>query len=142
MEGKNDQLGKGGETMKKNTIVATASGLALVLATAAASLAADETKANPKAVQTAVVEKHTEMNKLNGEITSIDRAAKMVTVKAKRNGKDITVAALLDDHTAIMDGRNSKSFADLKVGERVRIYYERQDNRELARNILVQPTAK
>jgi Cu/Ag efflux protein CusF len=89
-----------------------------------------------------VAEKHTEMNKLNGEIASIDRAKKMVTVKTKRNGKEVTVAAQLDDRTTIMDGRNSKSFADLKVGERVRLYSERQDNRELARNILVQPNVK
>jgi Cu/Ag efflux protein CusF len=129
--------------MKKNTIISTVSGLALVLVSGTLALAAsDETNPSSKAVPSAVVEKHTEMNKLNGEIASIDRAKKMVTVKTKRNGKEITVAAQLDDRTAIMDGRNSKSFADLKVGERVRMYYERQDNRELARNILVQPSVK
>ena len=130
-------------TIKKNTIISTVSGLALVLVSGTLALAAnDETNPSSKAVPSAVVEKHTEMNKLNGEIASIDRAKKMVTVKTKRNGKEITVAAQLDDRTAIMDGRNSKSFADLKVGERVRMYYERQDNRELARNILVQPSVK
>jgi Cu/Ag efflux protein CusF len=129
--------------MKKNTMISTVSGLALVLVSGSLALAAsDETNPSSKAVPSAVVEKHTEMNKLNGEIASIDRAKKMVTVKTKRNGKEITVAAQLDDRTAIMDGRNSKSFADLKVGERVRMYYERQDNRELARNILVQPSVK
>ena len=129
--------------MKKNTMISTVSGLALVLVSGSLALAAsDETNPSSKAVPSAVVEKHTEMNKLNGEIASIDRAKKMVPVKTKRNGKEITVAAQLDDRTAIMDGRNSKSFADLKVGERVRMYYERQDNRELARNILVQPSVK
>jgi Cu/Ag efflux protein CusF len=129
--------------MKKNTIISAVSGLALVLVSGTLALAAsDETNPSSKAVPSAVVEKQTEMNKLNGEIASIDRAKKMVTVKTKRNGKEITVAAQLDDRTAIMDGRNSKSFADLKVGERVRMYYERQDNRELARNILVQPSVK
>jgi len=129
--------------MKKNMLISTVSGLALALVSGTVALAAgDETNPNSKAIPSTVVEKHTEMNKLNGEITSIDRAKKMVTVKTKRNGKEITVAAQLDDRTAIMDGRNSKSLADLKVGERVRMYYERQDNRELARNILVQPTVK
>jgi hypothetical protein len=129
--------------MKKNTIISAVSGVALVLVSGSLALAAsDETNPSSKAVPSAVVEKHTEMNKLNGEIASIDRAKKMVTVKTKRGGKEITVAAQLDDRTAIMDGRNSKSFADLKVGERVRMYYERQDNRELARNILVQPSVK
>jgi hypothetical protein len=88
------------------------------------------------------VEKQTQVNRLNGEIASTDQTAKTVTVKARRNGKEITVAALVDDHTGIRDGRTSKSLADLRVGERVRIYYERQDNRDLARNILVQPRGK
>jgi Cu/Ag efflux protein CusF len=129
--------------MKKNTIISTLSGFALLAVSGTLALAAsDETNPSSKTMQTTVVEKHTEMNKLNGEIASIDRAKKMVTVKAKRNGKEITVAAQLDDRTAIMAGRNSQSLADLKVGERVRMYYERQDNRELARNILVQPSVK
>jgi Cu/Ag efflux protein CusF len=128
--------------MKKNTIISTLSGLALLAVSGTLAVAAsDEANPSSKTVQT-VVEKHTEMNKLNGEIASIDRAKKMVTVKAKRNGKEITVAAQLDDRTTIMAGRNSQSLADLKVGERVRMYYERQDSRELARNILVQPSVK
>jgi Cu/Ag efflux protein CusF len=129
--------------MKKNTIISTLSGFALLAVSGTlAQAASDETNPSSKTMQTTVVEKHTEMNKLNGEIASIDRAKKMVTVKAKRNGKEITVAAQLDDRTAIMAGRNSQSLADLKVGERVRMYYERQDSRELARNILVQPSVK
>ena len=129
--------------MKKNTIISTLSGFALLAVSGTLAVAAsDETNPSSKTMQTTVVEKHTEMNKLNGEIASIDRAKKMVTVKAKRNGKEITVAAQLDDRTTIMAGRNSQSLADLKVGERVRMYYERQDNRELARNILVQPSVK
>jgi len=129
--------------MKKNKTIITVSGLALMLAAGTLALAAnDEVKSGSKPAQTAVVEKQPEMNKLNGEIASIDQAAKTVTIKAKRNGKETTVAALLDEHTAIRDGRNSKSFADLKIGERVRIYYERQGNQDLARNILVQPSGK
>jgi len=129
--------------MKKNRIISTVSGLAMILVSGTLAIAAnDEANPNSKAMPAPVVEKHTEMNKLNGEIASIDRAKKMVTLKTKRNGKEVMVAAQLDDRTAIMDGRNSKSFADLKVGERVRMYSERQDNRELARNILVQPSVK
>jgi len=135
--------GKEVNTMKKNTIISTVSGLAMILVSGTLALAAnDEPNPSSKTTPAAVVEKHTEMNKLNGEIASIDRAKKMVTLKTKRNGKEIMVAAQLDDRTDIMDGRNSKSFADLKVGERVRMYSERQDNRELARNILVQPNVK
>jgi Cu/Ag efflux protein CusF len=129
--------------MKKNAIISTASGFVMILVSGTLAMAAnDEKNPSSKAMPAAVVEKHTEMNKLNGEIASIDRAKKMVTLKTKRNGKEVMVAAQLDDRTTIMDGRNSKSLADLKVGERVRMYSERQDNRELARNILVQPSVK
>jgi hypothetical protein len=129
--------------MNRKTFAATVSGLVLVLSAAAPVLAAsDQAKASLKTGQIAAVEKQTQVNRLNGEIASTDQTAKTVTVKARRNGKEITVAALVDDHTGIRDGRTSKSLADLRVGERVRIYYERQDNRDLARNILVQPRGK
>ncbi len=101
-----------------------------------------EYKTRLKTEQTATVEKPAQVNRLNGEIASIDQSAKTVTVKAKHNGKEITVAALVDDHTNITDGRSTKSLAGLKVGERVRIYYEHQDKRDLARNIILQPSGK
>ena len=121
---------------------------AMVLSVALPALAAEEAKVPQERVsaakteQSAAMEKQGQLNKLNGEIAAVDQAAKMVTVKAKRNGKEITVAALVDDQTGIRDGRITKSFSELKVGERVRIYYENQGKRELARNILVQPSGK
>ena len=130
--------------LSANTILAGA----MVLSVALPALAAEEAKAPQermsaaKTEQSAAMEKPGQVSKLNGEIAAVDHAAKMVTVKAKRNGKDITVAALVDDQTGIRDGRNTKSLSELKVGERVRIYYENQGKRELARNILVQPKGK
>jgi hypothetical protein len=123
---------------------------AMVLSLALPAWAADEAKKDvsqeyktrSKTEQTAAVEKQAQVNRLNGEIAFIDQTAKTVTVKAKRDGKEITVAALVDDHTGIRDGRSTKSLADLKVGERVRIYYEHQEKRDLARNILLQPSGK
>jgi Cu/Ag efflux protein CusF len=101
-----------------------------------------EYKTSSKTAQTAALEKQPQVNRLNGEIASIDHTAKTITVKSKRNGKEITVAAVVDDHTGIRDGKITKSLADLKVGERVRIYYEHQEKQDLARNILLQPSSK
>jgi uncharacterized low-complexity protein len=115
---------------------------AMVLSVALPALAADERMPSAKTEQSAAMDKQIQMNRLNGEIAAIDQAAKIVTVKAKRNGKEFTVAALVDDQTGIRDGRIAKSLKDLKVGERVRIYYEHQEKRDLARNILLQPVAK
>jgi hypothetical protein len=121
---------------------------AMVLSVAVPALAAEEARVSQerlttsKTEQSAAMENQTQVNRLNGEIAAIDQAAKMVTVKAKRNGKEITVAALVDDRTGIRDGRITKSLAELKVGERVRMYYESQGKRDLARNILLQPSGK
>jgi hypothetical protein len=49
---------------------------------------------------------------------------------------------VVDDHTRIREGKTDKSVADLKVGEHVRINYERQDKRDLAREILIQSNGK
>src|SRR5215831_20604561 len=76
---------------------------------------------------------------VSGEIVSIDPAKKVVAVKHKnRNGKDVTVVAVVDDHTKIREGKTDKSFADLRVGEHVQINYERQDKRDLAHEVLVE----
>lgn len=123
---------------------------AMVLSMALPAWAADEAKkdvsqeykTSSKTAQTAALEKQPQVNRLNGEIASIDHTAKTITVKSKRNGKEITVAAVVDDHTGIRDGKITKSLADLKVGERVRIYYEHQEKQDLARNILLQPSSK
>jgi Cu/Ag efflux protein CusF len=123
---------------------------AMVWSMALPAWAADEAKKNvsqeyktsSKTAQTAALEKQPQVNRLNGEIASIDHTAKTITVKSKRNGKEITVAAVVDDHTGIRDGKITKSLADLKVGERVRIYYEHQEKQDLARNILLQPSSK
>jgi hypothetical protein len=115
---------------------------AMVLSVALPAWAAEERMPGSKTEQNPAMEKQIQLNRLNGEIAAIDQAAKIVTVKAKRNGKEFTVAASVDDQTGIRDGKITKSLKDLKVGERVRIYYEHQEKRDLARNILLQPVAK
>jgi hypothetical protein len=123
---------------------ATLSGLALILAAVTPALAAgDEAKASSKVDQTVAVEKQTTPRRLIGEIVSIDQAKKIVAVKHKNpSGKESTVVTVVDDHTRIREGKTDKSVADLKVGEHVRINYERQDKRDLAREILIQSDGK
>src|SRR5258706_3954297 len=87
---------------------------AMVLSVALPAWAAEERMPGSKTEQNPAMEKQIQLNRLNGEIAAIDQAAKIVTVKAKRNGKEFTVVALVDDHTGIRDGRISKSLGDLQ----------------------------
>ena len=119
---------------------AMVSGLALMVAAAMPALAAgDAAETHPQAEQTLAIGKRAMQNRLSGEIVSIDPARKVVAVKHKnRSGNDVTVVAVVDDHTRIREGKTDKSLADLKVGEHVQINYERQDKRDLAHEVLVQ----
>jgi Cu/Ag efflux protein CusF len=119
---------------------ATLSGLALMVAAATPAFAAsDAAQSHSRAQQTVAIGKRSMPNRLGGEIVSIDPVKKVVAVKHENhNGKDVTVVAVVDDHTRIREGKTDKSFADLKVGEHVQINYERQDKRDLAHEVLVE----
>jgi hypothetical protein len=126
--------------MEGKKYFATLSGFALIVAAATPAFAAsDAAHAQSKVQQTVATGKRAMPHRVSGEIVSIDPAKKVVAVKHKnRNGKDVTVVAVVDDHTKIREGKTDKSFADLKVGEHVQINYERQHKRDLAHEVLVQ----
>ena len=116
------------------------SGLILVVAVATPVFAAGNgAQSDSQVQQTVAIGKRSMPNGLRGEIVSIDPTNRIVAVRHREyNGKDVTVVAVVDDHTRIKEGETNKSLADLKVGEHVQINYERQDKRDLAQEVLVQ----
>ena len=52
-----------------------------------------------------------------GEVSNVDAKANTITVKSKK--KEVTVS--VDDKTAIMAGKEKKSLADVKVGDKVKV---------------------
>ena len=72
-----------------------------------------------------------------GEIQAIDQKAKTVTVKGMRGLVTVTV----DEKTVVKSGKDMKSFADLKIGDKVVVTFEADEGKNMAKTISVSPPA-
>ena len=70
-------------------------------------------------------------NKVKGDITAVDAKAMTVTVKGKKG--DVTV--MVDAKTEFKLGKDKKTIADLKAGEKVKIIYHEADGKNIAKRI-------
>lgn len=66
-----------------------------------------------------------------GEVTNVDAKANTITVKGKKG--DVTVS--VDDKTAIMAGKEKKTMADVKVGDKVKVEYTEADGKSVAHKV-------
>jgi len=72
-----------------------------------------------------------DMMKIRGHITAVDASAGTITVKGKKRTVKITV----DDKTEFKLGRDKKTITDLKVGDKVKIFFEEADDKNIAKSI-------
>ncbi len=113
--------------MKK--IIALAVSVLFVFSVAGLSFAAEKdsaTKPVPAEKKAPI-----RINQVSGEVTAVDAAAKTVTIKSK-NG-EVTIAT--DDKTMVRVGREKKTLADIKVGDRAISRYTEVDGKNMARSI-------
>jgi len=68
---------------------------------------------------------------VTGEITALDAAAKTFTVKGRKGD----VALSIDDKTKIKAGKEAKTLADLKAGDKVTVKYTETDGKNMAKSI-------
>ena len=75
------------------------------------------------------------IKQVTGEVKSVD--AKSVTVKGKK--ADVTVS--VDDKTKIMAGKDKKTLADVKAGDKVSVKYTEAEGKNMAKSIAIKPAA-
>lgn len=128
-----------------------------VFAVTAMSFAAEEKKAAPapaekKAAPAKVEEKKApakeekavekkapaKVKMVTGDVAAVDAKAKTITVKGKKG--DIT--AMVDDKTKIMMGKDVKTLADVKAGDKVTVKYSETDGKMTAKSIAIKPAEK
>ncbi|MCL5022308.1 MAG: hypothetical protein M1497_02885 [Nitrospirae bacterium] len=95
-----------------------------VLSLAGLSFAAEKAEAPAKAEKKAPVK----VNQVVGEVAAVDASAKTLTVKGRRG--EVTVSA--DDKTVVRVGREKKTLADVKVGDRAMVRYTEADGKNMA----------
>jgi len=116
-----------------------------VFAVTTLSFAAEEKKAAPapaekKAAPATMEEKKApaKVKQATGEVAAVDVKAKTITVKTKKG--DVT--AMVDDKTKIMMGKDMKTLADIKAGDKVTVKYSETDGKMTAKTIAIKPAEK
>ena len=77
------------------------------------------------------------IKQVTGEVTAVDAKAKTVTVKGRKG--DVTVST--GDKTKVTMGKEMKSVADVKVGDKVIVKYSEADGKNVAKSIGIKPAA-
>ena len=79
---------------------------------------------------------------VRGEVTAVEAAAKTLTVKTMRNKKEEIVGVEVPDTVKITQGKAVKTLADIKIGDRVWMKYDRMSDKLVADQIRILPHAK
>ena len=70
---------------------------------------------------------------VTGEVTAVDAKANTLTVKGKSG--DVTVST--DDKTKVTAGKDKKTLADVKVGDKVEVKYTEADGKNTASHVSI-----
>ena len=120
--------------MKK--VIALLVAMLFALSVVGLAIAAEKKEAAPaekKEAAPAQEKAPVKVKQVTGEVTAIDAAAKTLTVK----GKAGEVALTADDKTTVKIGKEKKTLADVKVGDKVTVKYAEMDGKNVAKSIIV-----
>lgn len=126
--------------MKKILVILLA--LMVSAAFAGATFAAEEKKAAETKNPCAAKEEKKETEKVmqsTGEITAVDAKANKFTLKSSRKG-EVTCEVTAD--TKIMMGKESKTLADVKVGNKVTCKYAMKDGKHVCKSMDIKAAEK
>ncbi len=100
---------------------------------AAAPAKAEEKKAAAPAKEEKKAEKKApaKVKTVTGEVTAVDAKANTLTVKGKAG--DVALSA--DDKTTVKIGKDKKSLADVKAGDKAVVKYSEVDGKNVAKSI-------
>ncbi len=92
--------------------------------------------AEKKAAPATTTKKAAKQMSVTGEVASIDAKAMTLTVKPAKKAE---VAVMADDKTSVKMGKEKKTFADVKMGDKVTVKYSEMDGKNMAKSIAVTP---
>ncbi len=75
------------------------------------------------------------IHRVRGEVTAVEPTARTLVVKVMEGKKELTVGVDVTDKTIIREAKTHKTLADIKVGDRVWMKYERTNDKLVAEAI-------
>jgi Cu/Ag efflux protein CusF len=113
--------------MKKAILIVVA--LLFVFSITSLSFAVEGQKAMPA--------EKPEVEHVGGDVKSVDMKAKTLTVVKMLRGKIEEIVVTVDDKTKIKMGKEKKTLADVKVGDKVIAKYTEVEGKNLAKSIAI-----
>jgi ribosomal protein S1 len=95
--------------------------------------AAAEKKSAAAEKKSADAAKKAVKKQVTGDVTAVDAKANTLTVKGKKG--DVMVST--DDKTKVMAGKDAKTLADVKVGDKVTVKYTEADGKNVAAKVAI-----
>lgn len=68
---------------------------------------------------------------IRGEVTAVEPATKMLSIKGMVGKKEETLGIEVPDTAKIVEGKTAKTMADIKVGDKVWMKYDHMSNKKL-----------
>lgn len=116
-----------------------------VFAVASISFAVEEKKAAPAPApaekKAEPAKKAPKVTQVTGEVKAVDAAAKTITVVKKVKDKAVETVVAVDDKTKITCGKEKKTLADVKAGDKVTVKYTEVDGKNVAKSVAIKPAA-
>ena len=103
---------------------------AVTFATEKAAAPAEKKEAAPAKKEAAPAKKAAK-KEVTGEVTAVDAKANTLTVKGKKG--DVTVST--DDKTTVVAGKDKKTLADVKAGDKVKVKYTEAEGKNTATKV-------
>ena len=116
--------------MKKAIVIIVA--VLFVFALTSISFAAEKMATPAKAEEKKAPEK---VMSITGDVVSVDAKAMTLTVKGRKGD----VALSTNDKTAVRMGKDKKTLADVKAGDKVKVKYTEVDGKNMAKSIAIKP---
>ena len=74
---------------------------------------------------------------VRGEVTAVEPTAKTLTIKFMRGKEAQTIGVEVPETAKIMQGKAAKTLGDIKIGDRVRMKYDRTNDKLVADQIRI-----
>jgi ribosomal protein S1 len=103
------------------------------------SLAVEEKKVESMPPKPLKLQTAAKAQQITGEVSAVNALANSITVTKKIRDTVVEAVITIDDKTKIMKEKEDKSFADIKIGDKVVVKYANVDGKNVAKNINIQP---
>ncbi len=79
------------------------------------------------------------VQQITGGVSAVNTITNSITVTKKIRDKVVEAVVTVNDKTEIMKEKEKKSFADVKIGDKVVVKYTKVDGKNIAKSITIKP---